>query len=263
MATKTLKDGTTVTTKSVHETGHIKNVANFSTFLKVTRSMAAQYQPANPLIQTKPLDNKEERIKKVMEALARISREAENATIARSKVYDTLKPFATRLMATLSSSEGVTKPTLADAASYNKKIQGTRVGKVQAPNAADAKPKRNISTSQQSYDLKVEHFRNLRVLLESVPGYKPNEKDLNLDAIRAFENELKSSDDLVINANNDLINARNTRNLELYDKETGAVALSKLMKAYLKGVLGTKHADYKKVSPLVFRQVNDKASAIK
>jgi len=265
MATKTLKDGTTVSTKSVYETGHIKNVVNFSTFLKVTRSMGTQYQPANTLLRTKILDDKEERINKVLERLARLNREAENATIARSNVYEKLKPFASRLMATLKSSEGVTKPTLADAASYNKKIQGARERKKQVPDAAnaDATPKRNISTSQQSFDLKLVHFSNLRILLESVPGFNPNEKDLNLDAVRAYENNLKSANGLVITADNDLINARNARNLELYDKETGVVALSKLMKAYLRGILGSAHPDYKKINALKFRQIDARASVIK
>lgn len=265
MATKTLKDGTTVITKTVYETGHAKNAANFSTFLNVIRSMADRYKPANPAIAVKALDAKEERMKSSIDTLTLRNREAENATNERNKLYEQLRPFATRLMATLSSSAGVNELILADAAGYNRKIQGQRAAKIASTDAAsaDAPPKRTISASRQSFDLKAEHFRNLRVLLESVPGYKPHEKDLEMTAVRAYEQSMLAANEKVRIAENELIDARNARNTELYDDANGVVALSKLMKAYLKGVLGSTHPDYKKVSALNFRQISGKASALK
>jgi len=264
MATKTLKDGTTVTTKSVYETGHGKNVANFSTFIKAVRGMGAKYQPSNDLITLPNLEVKEKRIAQHMEAWAKEDRSFKNTEIARRQAFANIKKYATRLVATLASSAKVSQLTLDDATSINKKIQGVRATKKKDEATAEAitPPAKNISASQQSYDMLIEHFRKLRVLLESVPTYTPHEDDLNMKAIHTYEQLLKNTNDDAATAENAIVDNRNARNFELYNEETGLVALSKLMKLYLKSK-STTNPDYLKIKGLSFRTIADKGSALK
>ena len=263
MAKTIKKDGTTVSTKSVYETGHGKNAANFSKLVISVQGMGDKYQPSNDLINIKYLIAQDARVETCMENWAHTERESANAEIARNVVFGELKPFSTRLLATLASSAGVDKRTLADADSINKKIQGARIGKKPEvdPTLPKELQKRNISASQQSFDLKAEHFRKFRTLLASVPGYKPNEEDLTLEAVGKFESRLNQTNETAATINDQLVNAKNARNAEIYNDENGLVAVSKLVKTYLKGK-GTSHPEFLKVRSLSFRKLSDKGLAL-
>lgn len=72
-----------------------------------------------------------------------------------------------------------------DARTINRKIQGSRSGKLTKADAgiiADepTETARNISVSQQSYDSLIENFKKLIELVASEQSYAPNEPALQL-----------------------------------------------------------------------------------
>ena len=88
--------------------------------------------------------------------------------------------------------------------------------------AADAGKKIiEISTSQMSYDSRLDNLDKLIKLLASVPQYAPNEADLKTSALTALYTDLKTKNTAVINAEIPLNNARITRNEVMYKSNVG------------------------------------------
>lgn len=267
MVTKRNTDGTTIITRSVSETGHTKNAASFSDMLKGLTDLGTKYQPANESIQLWTLGIKNEQVTIAMDNWGTAIRESANAENERTKLFATLNSYSTRILNTLISSANISALTIKDARSIVSKIQGSRsvTGKKAIAEAKNAgvEPARTISVSQLSYDQKCAHFAALRKLIATQPTYNPNEADLKLTAIEAYEGKLKKANNNMIAARSKLIDARNQRNLHLYDDQTGVIALSKAVKSYVKGIFGATHVDYQKIKGIPFKVIRDKASSLK
>jgi hypothetical protein len=109
-----------------------------------------------------------------------------------------------------------------------------------------------ISSSQMSYDSRLENLDKFIKLLASVPEYTPNEEDLKVTALTALYNDLKAKNSAVINAAIPLSNARISRNEVLYKANTGLVDIALDTKTYIKSVFGAGSPQYKQVSKLEF-----------
>jgi hypothetical protein len=78
--------------------------------------------------------------------------------------------------------------------------------------AAEGKEIVEISSSQMSFDSRLDNFDKLIKLLSSIPAYAPNEPDLKVEALTALYNDLKAKNMAVINAETPLSTARIARN---------------------------------------------------
>jgi hypothetical protein len=261
MPTKKAADGTTVTTRSTSEGGHVKNATGFKDMLTVLTTFGNQYNPANELIQLWVLDRKNESVNATMTAHKLADQQNKDTENERNLLFEPIKAYSTRVYNALASSAGVTDLTLADARLILDKIRGSRSaeGKKTIATALEAgkEAPRTISVSQQSFDQKVAHWSKLCVLVAAQPGYKPNEDDLKLKAIMEYEQNLIAANNKKVLADTNLKDARNARNLELYDAKTGVVKCAELIKNYVLSMLHATHPDYKKVKGIPFRTIND------
>ena len=124
--------------------------------------------------------------------------------------------------------------------------------------AADAgKEIVEISTSQMSYDSRLDNFDKLIKLLSSVPAYAPNEADLKIASLTALYTDLKAKNLAVINAETPLNNARIARNDVMYKDNVGLVDVATDVKTYIKSVYGATSPQYKTVSSLKFTKYNN------
>ena len=124
--------------------------------------------------------------------------------------------------------------------------------------AADAgKEIVEISTSQMSYDSRLDNFDKLIKLLSSVSQYAPNEADLKITALTALYTDLKAKNLAVINAETPLNNARISRNDVMYKDNVGLVDVAADVKTYIKSVYGATSPQYKTVSSLKFTKYNN------
>jgi hypothetical protein len=266
MATKKMSDGTTVTTRSTSETGHAKNVAAFKDLLQAITDLGTAYQPSNESISVSNLNKKNEAISKAMDNWRAADRADQNAENLRTDTFSGLNTYSTRIVGVLSSSSNVSPLTLKDAQSIMTKVRGKRSAKgakemEQAKISGEEQP-RTISVSQQSFDQKTTQFSALKKLVETQPTYKPNEADLNLKALTDYEIKLNNVNGAKVATQSQLIDARNQRNFQLYDPQTGVVALSKIIKNYIKGRFQPTHVTYKKINGIPFKTIKDKASKL-
>ncbi|MFA6059829.1 MAG: hypothetical protein WC756_16610 [Taibaiella sp.] len=262
MSTKKAADGTTVTTRSTSEGGHVKNATGFKDMLTVLTTFGNKYNPANELIQLWVLERKNESVNVAMTAHKLADQQDKNAENERNLLFAPIKAYSTRVFNALASSTGVSDLTLADARLIVNKIQGGRSARSKKAIATaletGGEAPRTISVSQQSFDQKVNHWSKLCVLVAEQPGYKPNEEDLKLKAITEYEQKLIASNNKKVLTGTKLKDARNTRNFELYDAKTGVIKCAELVKSYVLSLLHATHPDYKKINIIPFRTIRER-----
>ena len=142
-----------------------------------------------------------------------------------------------------------------------RKIQGRRATAKKSPDeikalSADGKEAVEISSSQMSYNSRLDNFDKLIKLLDSVSLYAPNEEDLKITSLTALHNDLNAKNIAVVNAAVPLSNARISRNNVLYKANTGLVDIAADTKTYIKSLYGATSPQFKQVSKLEFNTLN-------
>ena len=122
---------------------------------------------------------------------------------------------------------------------------------VEDPNAEPVPAKENAS-HQSGYDKQLENFNKLIQYLASFPAYVPNETDLTIEGLTDFYDDLTAKNQLVVDTQTQLTNARAVRAEALYKPETGLVPLCNDSKSYIKSVFSTGSPQYKQISKLKF-----------
>ena len=141
-----------------------------------------------------------------------------------------------------------------------RKIQGIRATPKKTDEekkalAEQGKESIEISTSQMSYDSRLDNLFKLIQLLSSIPEYNPNEKELKLEHLSTLMEELKAKNAAVVEKTTPLSNARISRNSILYMNDTGLYDVAMDVKTYIKSVFGATSPQYKQVSKLAFKKV--------
>ena len=242
------------------ETGHAKNVANFEQLTIDCTALGTSYNPSNAAIKSAALATLLTSAKNSIAAVNTAHAAYSNAVAAREVGFDPLSKLTTRVMNALKAS-GTTAQVDDSAQTLVRKLQGRRAtAKLtdEEKKAAEAAGKTvtEISSSQMSYDNRLDNFDKLIKLLTSVTLYAPNEADLKVTALTATYTDLKTKNTAVVNADTALTNARIARNVVMYNANTGLVDISVDVKTYIKSIFGATSPQYKQVSALKFTSHN-------
>ena len=241
---------------STTETGHAKNVANYEQLTIDCTALGTSFNPSNPLIKltalTAQLASGKSSIATVNSAQAANS----NAIAARDVAFSPLSKLSTRILNSLKAS-GTTVQVDESAQTLVRKLQGRRAtAKLtdEEKKTAEAAGKSviEISSSQMSFDNRLDNFDKFIKLLTSVTLYAPNEADLKVAALTATYNDLKAKNLAAVNSETALSNARIARDLIMYADNTGMVDISVDVKTYVKSIFGATSPQYKKISKLKF-----------
>ena len=243
------------------ETGHAKNVANFSSLTAYCTSYGTDYNPSNSDI--------------TLEELSRIQTDAQNAVravnaslpayntaiAAREIVFEPVSKLLTRVVNALKSS-GATQALVNNAKTIVRKLQGRRktpklTEEEKQELKAEGKEVNEISASQHSFDSRIDNFDKLINLLTAIPEYSPNETELQVSSLSTLLGELRSKNDAVVMAAAPLSNARITRNELLYNEGDGLVDIAQDVKSYVKSLYGGTSPQYRQISGLEFRRIKN------
>jgi hypothetical protein len=245
--------------KSNSETGHAMNVANFKEAISIITAYGTVYNPSNDAIKLPGLQtaliNAETAIGQVSAALPSYSIAIGN----REAAFAPLSGLVTRVLNALKAIV-VIPQVVKSAKSITLKIQGRRVtpkltAEEKAALEAEGKEVKEISASQMSFDMRLDNFNKLIVLLADIPLYTPNEAELSVEGLTTLYNDLTAKNAAVISATTTLSNARIARNKVLYDQTTGLCQLAASTKAYAKSLFGTKSPQYKQIAKLPFKTI--------
>jgi hypothetical protein len=241
------------------ETGHAMNVANYDELILRASGLGSSYDPKQviitvPAMQAKSVDARAA-IDRVRAALPVWS----TAVAEREKAFEALSGIATRVINALVAS-GVDPKIVANARTIVRKIHGVRSTRKLTPEEKQAmkdngKEVNEISTSQMSYDSRIENFNALVFMIAAIAEYVPNEPALKKEGLKAYLEDLRKKNTAVIAAADPLNNARILRNQVLYNDKTGLVATALMAKAYIKSVFGATDPTFKAISKLAFKKV--------
>ncbi len=241
---------------STSETGHPINVANFETIIADVTSYGTTYNPSKATLKVAALNTLLTSAKSAVNAVSAAEPAYKLATDARDVSFKPLSPLVTKVINALKATD-TTAQVDETAQTLVRKLQGRRATPKQTEEAkktaeAAGKPIVEISSSQMSFDSRIDNFDKLIKLLTSVTLYAPNEADLKVTALTAVLTDLKAKNTAVTTAEVPLNNARIARNDVLYKANTGLVDIALDVKTYIKSVYGATSPQYKKISKIKF-----------
>lgn len=240
------------------ETGYAKIIANFFELLGYILGFGKEYNPSRKNIKPEEMEATGTRCKNSMETVRISAVTYKNAVAERESAFAPLSKLATRLFNTLKAS--VEDKRISDiAVSYLRKLQGRRAKAKRTDEEKKADIEAGVefsevSSSQMSYDSRIENFDLLIQVAANTASYQPNEPDLQVATLKEYSNTLKAKNAAVTAAKAALFNARKLRN-ELMNKEiTGLVDVAMDAKTYIKGAFGPGSPQFRKVASLAFRR---------
>lgn len=238
------------------ETGHANNVANLEKLVTNVTSLGAVYNPSKGSIQLLALNSLLGTAKAAINDCNMAEANWKKAVKARELAFEPLSKLMTRVSNALKAS-GSSSQIDETAMSLFRKLQGRRAtpkmtSEEKQAAEAEGKTVKESSSSQMSFDSRLDNFDKLIKLLASIPEYAPNEPELSVDGLTALYNELSSKNLEVVTAEAPLTNARIARDQALYTPLTGVIDISLDVKSYLKSVFGATSPQYKAFSGLTF-----------
>lgn len=241
----------TTSKKSVSETGHNKNIANFNTAIQILEEMNGLYNPTNPAITLTNLTPFKNQLATVTNELNNKKPIYKNAVALREERIEGLSKLITRTF-NFAKSTGISETDKENLLSQAKKIRGASKSKNVNPETAETE---SISTAQLSYDSRIANLDTYINQLASYTTYIPNETELQINSLQTYQQELATLSSQVNSAGNALITARKNRNDILYKNETNIIQLIKDIKAYLKALGSSAEPYYKAITKLKFRSI--------
>jgi hypothetical protein len=245
---------------STSETGHGKNVAHMDELISSVLGYGKDYNPSKASIKAEALQSVSATAKNAIGGVNSLFAAYSNAVAARETAFTPLSKLVTRALNALKATD-TTVQVDESARTFARKIQGKRATpkKTEAEKKAEAEAGKEvveISSSQMSYDSRLDNYDKFLKILSSVPQYAPNEEDLKVTTLNTLYNDLKAKNNAVVNAATSLNNARILRNEVLYKANTGLVDIAIDTKTYIKSVFGATSPQFKLVSKLEFIALN-------
>jgi hypothetical protein len=241
---------------STTEQGHHRNAANFDKLIINCSSYGTVYNPSKASLKIAAMQAQATAAKNSLTTVNALTPAWKNAVSARVAAFKPFDKLITRVNNAIKASDTTTEVN-DSVKTIVRKLQGRRA----TPKKTDEEKKIatdagkaivEISSSQMSYDSRLDNFDKLIKLLSSVAQYTPNEADLKIVALTALYTDLKAKNLAVINAETPLNNARISRNDVMYKENTGLVAIATDVKTYIKSVYGATSPQFKTMSNLKF-----------
>jgi hypothetical protein len=241
------------------ETGHAKNLTNFDELVSFVSAYGTDYKPTKTSISLEALKKLSAETRNSISALNAVLPAYSNAVAAREVAFKPLSKLITRVMNALKAVD--TSSQVDDnAKTLVRKIQGLRATAKRTEEeknalAAEGNKTKEISSSQMSFDSRLENLDKLIKLLSSIPLYAPNEEDLKTSALTVMYTDLMSKNTAVVAAAIPVSNARIARNTVMYKADTGLVDTAAAVKAYIKSLFGAASPQHRQVSKLAIKTV--------
>ncbi len=237
-----------------YERGHAKNVANFQDLIAFCTGYGTTYNTTKNALKLQQLTILHTNANNALTDVIAKNTAYNNAVNARIASFDGFRALCTRLINAFQTTDA-TAEKIADAKSFNRKIQGQRSAKTTTPFDASTPAPTNISSSHQSYDQLIQHFAGLISVLQSEPTYAPNETDLKIATLTAKQVDMTAKNTALATAFTAISNSRIARDKVLYKETTGLVDTAKAVKLYIKSIFGARSAEYAQVSVIEFKKV--------
>ena len=253
--------------KNSKESGHVKNVGHLQDLVSYCTLLGTDYNPARAAISITELNSLLVNSRTVIENIHLAIAGYRTAVIERENAFAPLSKICTRILNSLASM-GASEHQLENVKALVRKIKGTHLKSKNeaATNMASPSMEENAdttnnpihshSTSQMSYDYRLDNFQKLISYLENMADYSPNEVELKVATLKTIISGIKPKNIPVVNAEAALSQCRMARNELFYGDVNGLVSRTLAVKAYVKSLYGGSSPQYKKVAGISFSKNN-------
>ena len=241
---------------TVTETGHNKNVANFERLIIYCNGMGDSYNPSRTALKIESMQAQLSASRESVMLVNDLFPIYKNAIAARISAFKELDKLITKVNNALKAT-GVNSEVESSVQTVIRKLRGKRA----TPKKTEDQKKEaieagneiiEISSSQMSFDNRINNFDKLIKLLQNIPEYAPNEKELQIRSLHGVYSELTTKNIAVINATMPLSNARIERNKLLYKEGEGIIEIANGVKTYVKSLYGSTSPQYKQLTSFKF-----------
>jgi len=246
--------------KNNQETGHAKNVVNLEKLVTICYSFGEQYKPSVEAIKLSVMQILLQNAKKCLDDINVAIPQNTNAIAARKQSFDLLDKLVTRInssfMAVVDSEQSIDTSR-----AYVRKLHGQRSTPKKTEEEKQEAAKNGTvitehSSTQMSFDSRIENFDKYIKFLESIPTYNPNEEELKIASLKIYLDDLKAKNLAVVTSEAALKAARISRNEILYKDKEGLFVIAKKVKSYVKSIYGAQSSQLKQLNNLVFSKVD-------
>jgi len=235
--------------------GHTNNVASLDKLNSSVAGFGAAYNPSKVALKLIALQSLSASAKTCLTNLNTTEAAVKAAAAVRKVAFSSFDNLATRALNALiatDSSDQVDE----NAKTIVRKIRGQRASaKLTDTQKTALVSTKQISSSQLTFDSRIENFDRLIKLLSSTPLYIPNESELKIAMLTVYLNNIKTKNVAVLIATIALDNARIARNDLFYKPNTGLVDIGLDVKTYVKSLFGAASPQYKQVGGISFRTI--------
>lgn len=246
--------------KTPASNGYSQNIHNFKLMATFIKTMGPNYNPPIEVIKPAKLEAKLASAEAAQAAF-------ETATITRGATASRLNDLFASHDSIVTRSYNAFKifdpqtGIMDQAHNIVRDMRGkTATERLTEKEIAAEKEKGNIinqnATHKSTVPRKIEFFSKWTSFLKAQPYYKPNEEDITAEALEQRLENYRNAENANIEATAAVEIARNNRNLENDDDNTGIVALSATVKNYVKAAFGTTSAEYKYISSIKFKKIS-------
>ena len=225
-------------------------INNFSGLIDVVKKFGAAYNPSNPNL---TLANLEKFQTEGRLSIKRVS-DAEtvylNATTRRLNLFKDQNQTLSRILAMLQS-QGVDKNIYQDLYQVVKQIKGYSKKQSVPAKTGELKPDKHTG-AYITLEKRAEDFLQVIEFLEMIPDYKPNNSELEIAGLKAYQVEMEQINEEVAEFENTLTNERHKRDLLFYNEENGIILLGRQVKANIRGTFGRTSSEHLQVIPFKF-----------
>jgi len=244
------------------DSGHAKNAYNLDKLNQVLSTFGSAYNPVNAKITLAGLTTLHTNANAKLADFSQAFTAWKNATNKREIEFQDLDKFSTKLLGALQST-GATQQTIDDFNSLVRKMRGDSKNSktavvnspIPSPTPTPNQTDNSISTSQQSFDNKLQHFSQMVLLLGSEPLYVPNETAYTVAKLQGKLTALTAANTAANLATANLKAARIARNTYFYQENSGLLDLIKQVKAYVKSIYGANSQQFAEVAAIPFFRV--------
>jgi hypothetical protein len=238
------------------ETGHLVNIESLDQMIVILKSYGTAYNPSNHDITIPQLEQILTNARATQSKLHEIKQPYTAAANAREEAFKPLSPLATRVLNALVATK--TSPETDESAkALVHKIKGEKIGTKKASVIVTTQDATQAQTTEKSsaqlgFDDQVQNLDQFIKLLEITPLYAPNETDLKIEVLKAYQDDLAAKNHTAIETKIAVDNARIARNEVFYKPLTGLVDSAADVKTYVKSVFGATSPQFRQISGLVF-----------
>ncbi len=238
---------------STSEVGHAKNIASLNLLNTNIISLGAIYNPSNPKLILTNLQTIYTTAFNEQQAVNNLVAPYSLAVDNRESIFKPLNKELSRLRKAYKATEGVTPAQLEDFMTIVRKLKGVRKSTASTTtNPNDEQTQ--YSVSQMSYDQRTNNMDLLIALLQNTPNYNPNEAEYKTATLQDKKAQMLAKTQAVADTYIPLNNARNARNLTLYNSPDNLVDIANKAKDYLFTILDSDSAQYKAIAKIKFKK---------